>query len=320
MSLDATTWAWRQKTNTPAQKLVLLSLADRAGEDHTCYPSIDRLVRDTQLNRKTVLGGLKALIEQGLIRDTGERKGSTRRVVAYQLVGVSSRHDQPENNTKNGTIPDEENGPGNGPIKPSQKRDDSKSGMVPETDGNSPKSGSGNSPKSGTQNQSVEPIREPERTSEPDGRTPDAPPDLTPPTEDQVLQLGIQCQPESEDRFIEDGKRWGTLEDTQLALWMGQQVDAFLEQDAPPRRNIATWANDIRLMRYQDKRELRHIKALFWWAHNDGFWRKNILSPGKLRDKWTELAAQRKEQREASNAARKSGGGSGGIDVTGAQW
>ncbi|HCJ7469482.1 TPA: helix-turn-helix domain-containing protein, partial [Acinetobacter baumannii] len=43
MSLDATVWAWktRQKQKVggalkPLKKLVLLSLADRAGETHEC--------------------------------------------------------------------------------------------------------------------------------------------------------------------------------------------------------------------------------------------------------------------------------------------
>ena len=42
MSLDATLWAWKQKLK-PAQKLLLLSLADRAGENMECYPSVKRL-------------------------------------------------------------------------------------------------------------------------------------------------------------------------------------------------------------------------------------------------------------------------------------
>ncbi|EKU51532.1 DNA-binding helix-turn-helix protein, partial [Acinetobacter sp. WC-323] len=70
MSLDASMWAWktRQKQKKggalkPLKKLVLLSLADRAGEDHVCYPSIARLVEDTEMDRKTVLKIIDELIE-----------------------------------------------------------------------------------------------------------------------------------------------------------------------------------------------------------------------------------------------------------------
>ncbi len=54
MSNDATRWAWTAPVKTSAQRLVLLSLADRAGEQHTAWPSMERLAADTVLNLKTV--------------------------------------------------------------------------------------------------------------------------------------------------------------------------------------------------------------------------------------------------------------------------
>lgn len=103
MSLDATTWAWRvilkEKqggARIPLKRLVLLSLADRAGEDHTCYPSMQRLEKDTGLERKTVLKIIAELQEDNLIADTGERKGATRRVKVYKLKGVKGRETVPE--------------------------------------------------------------------------------------------------------------------------------------------------------------------------------------------------------------------------------
>lgn len=40
MSLDATIWAWNAEVKSGSERLILLSLADRAGETHKCYPSI----------------------------------------------------------------------------------------------------------------------------------------------------------------------------------------------------------------------------------------------------------------------------------------
>lgn len=37
MSVDATRWAWSAPVKSSTQRLVLLSLADRAGEYHTCF-------------------------------------------------------------------------------------------------------------------------------------------------------------------------------------------------------------------------------------------------------------------------------------------
>lgn len=123
MSLDATVWAWktRQKQKAggalkPLKKLVLLSLADRAGETHECYPSIARLVEDTEMDRKTVLKIIDELIEDGFIIDTGKREGRTKQVKVYLLIGVKGRETVPTtvhfdtgnddlNSPNNGTVP-----------------------------------------------------------------------------------------------------------------------------------------------------------------------------------------------------------------------
>lgn len=140
MSVDATRWAWLQAEIKPTAKLVLLSMADRAGETHECYPSIKRLCEDTNLDRKTVIRSLKALCDCGLMTDTGKRKGLTGQVVVYRLIDVTSRSQTDEfediNDTKKGTVPKMEQFPFSDetvpffpdnstvfPLKESQKRD-----------------------------------------------------------------------------------------------------------------------------------------------------------------------------------------------------
>ena len=150
MSLDATTWAWRTAlkekpggARKPMKRLVLLSLADRAGEDHTCYPSMQRLEKDTGIERKTVLKIIAELQEDGMIADTGERKGATKRVKVYKLKGVKGRETVPETEQlqeKNlpETVPETEQ---------YQKRNGSINGTL-----NSANNGTLNSPNNGTQN------------------------------------------------------------------------------------------------------------------------------------------------------------------------
>lgn len=55
MSRHATDWAWETDPGSSSLKLILLSMADRADEYNLCYPSIERLVKDTCLNKKTVV-------------------------------------------------------------------------------------------------------------------------------------------------------------------------------------------------------------------------------------------------------------------------
>lgn len=88
MSLDATIWAWSSRTGKATDKLVLLSLADRAGDTCEAYPSQRRLAFDTELNRKTIAVALDRLENAGLIEDTGKRRGATNSVVVWRLVGV----------------------------------------------------------------------------------------------------------------------------------------------------------------------------------------------------------------------------------------
>ncbi|CAM0791778.1 helix-turn-helix domain-containing protein [Acinetobacter baumannii] len=101
MSLDASIWAFKAEVKTSSQRLVLLALADRAGESHKCYPSINRMVKDTLLNRKTIIKVLDELEAGSFIKFTGEITGNG--VKVYQLIGVMGREEDSVTSPKNGT-------------------------------------------------------------------------------------------------------------------------------------------------------------------------------------------------------------------------
>lgn len=163
MSLDAMRWAKKVKTGKSSSKSVLTWLADMSGADHCAFPSIDALAEASELNKKTVQASLKHLISLGLIEDTGERRGKTRQVPVYRLVGVeesitdaehtqkreyyqkrdrlmgqSQKANTPKNGniTENGCVSDKE--PENGMVKESE--------TIPFLDGNTPKNGIRNLP------------------------------------------------------------------------------------------------------------------------------------------------------------------------------
>ena len=89
MSVNATRFAWEcdlsKTTKRSAKRLVLLALADRANKENTCFPSIARVVKDTGMDRKTVMNTINDLIEIGLVLDTGERKGGTNQVRVIKI-------------------------------------------------------------------------------------------------------------------------------------------------------------------------------------------------------------------------------------------
>lgn len=129
MSRAATDWAWGLELKA-SQKLLMLSLADRADESHCCYPSIQRLVKDTGMDRKTIGKWIGQMIDDGLITDTGERKGKTKQVRVLRL-NIEVKEAQ------NGTVP--------------------KTVMIPKLDTKQARIWTLNDPKIGIQNQSLNP-------------------------------------------------------------------------------------------------------------------------------------------------------------------
>lgn len=79
-----------------------------------------------------------------------------------------------------------------------------------------------------------------------------------------------------------------TEDDRKAAAWMAERVGMIMPNSKPP--NLEQWANDVRLMRTQDKHDHREICKVFDWANRDTrFWQRVILSPRNLRKHYTRL-------------------------------
>ena len=97
------------------------------------------------------------------------------------------------------------------------------------------------------------------------------------------------------DFFVDDVVRSRVddrAEDVRLARWMFDKLKALNSKHRQP--SWSAWEKDIRLMRERDKRSRKEIALLFAWANADPFWQSNILSPGKLREKWEQLELKRR--------------------------
>jgi hypothetical protein len=68
MSWQATAWAAKQVTGSPARKALLLALANYADAAGMSYPSQDTLARDTEQSTDTVQRQMKQLAALGLVR------------------------------------------------------------------------------------------------------------------------------------------------------------------------------------------------------------------------------------------------------------
>jgi hypothetical protein len=85
MSVHVSSVVWKWDAPDPHSKLVLLKLADNADDDGRCWPSLQRIERETGLSHSTVCDRLRKLEEAGVIdrrpggSTPGERGGQNTR-------------------------------------------------------------------------------------------------------------------------------------------------------------------------------------------------------------------------------------------------
>ncbi|WBX80144.1 replication protein [Virgibacillus salarius] len=64
------------------------------------------------------------------------------------------------------------------------------------------------------------------------------------------------------------------------------------------KANMQTWADDMRKLVEIDEVDKKLAKDVMDWVVNDSFWKTNVLSARKLRDKFPELAIKMKAQKQ----------------------
>ena len=82
MSTIIMTACWPLQGMSPAQKAVLVSLADQANDDGYCWPSIKTITMRTCLSERAVQGAIRWLVESKILR-ASERSGTS---TVYQLT------------------------------------------------------------------------------------------------------------------------------------------------------------------------------------------------------------------------------------------
>lgn len=81
----------------------------------------------------------------------------------------------------------------------------------------------------------------------------------------------------------------------QLANLLYEKI--LIDDPSFKKPNLQNWADHIRLMMERDERTEEQIKYLIEWSQNNSFWKSNILSTKKLREKATTLIRQIKAER-----------------------
>ncbi|MDM5333411.1 hypothetical protein QUF56_09250 [Ureibacillus composti] len=82
-----------------------------------------------------------------------------------------------------------------------------------------------------------------------------------------------------------------------------------IQQDDPSfkKPNLQSWSDHIRLMMERDERTEEQIRYLIEWSQSNSFWKSNILSTKKLREKATTLIRQIKAEKAKENSPKRYG-------------
>lgn len=89
-------------------------------------------------------------------------------------------------------------------------------------------------------------------------------------------------------------------EDMGMAELLAQLIQAN-NPEWVMRGSIEKWAEDIDKLHRIDGRSYEQIGYMIKWTQGDSFWKQNILSAGKLRDKFNDLIPKVRAQHEKSS-------------------
>ena len=89
---------------------------------------------------------------------------------------------------------------------------------------------------------------------------------------------------------------------------IAERLDELIHANNPRARptsaaQLRQWVDVVRLMRERDGRTRDEIRAVLEWSQRDQFWRANILSMGKLREKFDQLALRMQSPPASSGRA-----------------
>lgn len=103
MSFQAQTAVAAIRGLKPLDKLLLLTLANYAGADGSCFPSQTTLAADTGMSERAVRGHLADLEAQGMIQRTARRREDGSRTADLILLCLDKRHAVPVDPRTTGT-------------------------------------------------------------------------------------------------------------------------------------------------------------------------------------------------------------------------
>ena len=119
MSFQDMARAVKAKGLSSTEKFVFLMICNYTDHDGYCYPSINRLADDCELNERTVRRSINALCEKGLLEKENRSNNGLKTTNLYRVTpikvgqdtqpvrtGTESGSDRAQSPVRTGTVPD----------------------------------------------------------------------------------------------------------------------------------------------------------------------------------------------------------------------
>lgn len=122
---------------------------------------------------------------------------------------------------------------------------------------------------------------------------------------------GLDVQPENPQVKIREKKKPESLPETSDAYRLAVLMRDTLKANVPTLKepSLQAWARSFAVALRNDERmkEPSFVAEVIKWACSDSFWRANIQSPDKLRQKFDQLTAKMETEAEKARTASKAG-------------
>ena len=88
-----------------------------------------------------------------------------------------------------------------------------------------------------------------------------------------------------------------------MEIILSKELFTYIKNNNPEAKepNFQSWAKSIDLMLRKDKRTAEGIRQMIMFSQNNDFWKGNILSTSKLREKYDQLVVQSRSRKQAVN-------------------
>lgn len=110
--------------------------------------------------------------------------------------------------------------------------------------------------------------------------------------EDNGFQMDTEEKGREDKRSKKKSEKNQTVKFTAEDMRLAELLIALIQQNNPEwqmRGNKDTWAENVNKLHRLDERTYEQIETMIRWVQSDSFWKQNILSTAKLREKFNDL-------------------------------